>query len=91
MVIIDLPINLNKCFGCLKESFHRDGSFEYPQHMFWLRNKENSFQFWALSWRPSNKGCDGIRQYPDFYDLISPYKPVMYLLMSTIMKVFMKK
>ena len=21
----------------------RDGSFEYPQHMFWMRNKENSY------------------------------------------------
>ena len=23
---------------------HRDGSFEYPQHMFWLKNKNNNFQ-----------------------------------------------
>ena len=22
------------CFGCSKEPSHRDGSFEYPQHMF---------------------------------------------------------
>ena len=28
------------CFGCSKESFHRDGSFEYPQYMFWLRIKK---------------------------------------------------
>ena len=28
------------CFGCSKEPSHRDGSFEYPQHMFWLRNKK---------------------------------------------------
>ena len=27
------------CFGCSKEQSHPDGSFEYPQHMFWLRNK----------------------------------------------------
>ena len=26
-------------FGCSKEPSHCDGSFEYPQHMFWLRNK----------------------------------------------------
>ena len=32
------------CFGCSKEPSHRDGSFEYPQHMFWLRNKNNNFQ-----------------------------------------------
>ena len=31
------------CFGCSKEPFHRDSSFEYPQHMFWLRNKKNNF------------------------------------------------
>ena len=24
---------------CLKEPSHCGGSFEYPQHMFWLRNK----------------------------------------------------
>ena len=33
-------IDLNLCFGCSKESSHWDGSFEYPQHMFWMRNKE---------------------------------------------------
>ena len=32
------------CFGCSKEPSHRDGSFEYPQHMFWLGNKKNNFQ-----------------------------------------------
>ena len=31
------------CFGCSKEPSHRDSSFEYPQHMFWFRNKENNF------------------------------------------------
>ena len=31
------------CFGCSKEPSHRGGSFEYPQHMFWLRNKKNNF------------------------------------------------
>ena len=38
IVIIFLPINLNMCFGCSKELSH--GSFEYTQHMFWLRNKK---------------------------------------------------
>ena len=32
------------CFGCTKEPSHRDGSFEYPQHMFWFRNKKTGFQ-----------------------------------------------
>ena len=29
-----------------------DGSFEYPQQMFWLRNKNNNFQLPTLNWRP---------------------------------------
>ena len=40
------------CFGCSKEPSHRDGSFEYPQHMFWLRNKKINFQLRTLIWRP---------------------------------------
>ena len=34
---------LIETFGCSKEPSHRDGSFEYPQHMFWLRNKKIIF------------------------------------------------
>ena len=41
------------CLGCSKEPSHRDGSFEYPQHMFWLRNKKNNFQLRTLIWRPA--------------------------------------
>ena len=33
----------NICLGCSKEPSHRDGSFEYPQPMFWLRNKNFVF------------------------------------------------
>ena len=33
------------CFGCSKEPSHWDGSFEYLQHMFWLRNKKNIFSY----------------------------------------------
>ena len=40
-------------FWCSKEPSHRDGSFEYPQHMFWMRNKENKFPIRALIWRPA--------------------------------------
>ena len=35
-----------------KEPSHRDGSFEHPQHMFWLRNKKNNFLVGTLIWRP---------------------------------------
>ena len=37
------------CFGCSKEPSHGDSSFEYPQHMFWLRNKKNNFKYTLLS------------------------------------------
>ena len=37
------------CFGCSKDPSHRDGSFEYPQHMFWLRNKKIIFWYRLLS------------------------------------------
>ena len=43
------------CFGCSKEPSHSDGSFEYPQHMFWIRNKENNFPICTLIWRPGLK------------------------------------
>ena len=33
------------CFGCSKEP---SGSFEYPQHMFWMRSKDNNFLIHTL-------------------------------------------
>ena len=51
-MVIFLPISLNICFGCSKEPSHQDGSFEYPQHVLWLRNKKNNFQILSLIWRP---------------------------------------
>ena len=43
IVNIFLPIIISICFGCSKEPYHRDGSFEYPQHMFRFRNKKYFF------------------------------------------------
>ena len=37
------------CFGCSKEPSHGDGSFENPQHMFWVRNKEIILSYALLS------------------------------------------
>ena len=54
IAIIFLCISLNMCFGCSKEPSHRDGSFEYPQHMFWLRNKKNNFLLRTLIWGPES-------------------------------------
>ena len=50
-MIIFLSISLNICLGCSKELSHRDGSFEYPQHMFWLRNNRISLKVHTLIWR----------------------------------------
>ena len=38
------------CFGCSKEPSQRerDLSFEYPQYMFWLRNKKNNYLLHTL-------------------------------------------
>ena len=35
-------------FVCSKELSHGDGSFEYPKHMFWLRNKKINFSYALL-------------------------------------------
>ena len=48
-VNIFLSINCNIYFGCSKEPSHWDGSFEYPKHMSWLRNKKLIFNFALLS------------------------------------------
>ena len=45
---IFLPISFYICFGCSKEPSQRDGSFEYKQHMFRLRNKKINFWYGLL-------------------------------------------
>ena len=40
---IFLPISFIICFWCSKEPSQSDGSFEYPQHVFRLRNKKINF------------------------------------------------
>ena len=35
---------------------HQDGSFEYPQHMFWLKNKKFNFQLRPLIRGPAFSG-----------------------------------
>ena len=49
VVNIILPISFNICFGCSKEPSQWDGSFEYSQHMFWLRNKKIIFWYALLT------------------------------------------
>ena len=38
-------------FECSKEPSRRDGFFEYPQHVLWMKNKENNFPIRNLIWR----------------------------------------
>ena len=45
IVHIFLPISFNIRFWCSKEPSHRDCSFEYPQHMFWLGNRKLIFGY----------------------------------------------
>ena len=42
------------CFGCSKELSYSDSAFEYPQHMFWMRNKKKLVFQNTLIWRPDN-------------------------------------
>ena len=43
IVNIFLNINVNMCFGRSLALSQIDGSFEYPQHMFWLTDKKINF------------------------------------------------
>ena len=62
--IIFISISLNMCFGCSNEPSHRDSSFEYPQHMFWLRNKKDNFHLHTLIWGPeTGKQLDMTENY----------------------------
>ena len=59
------------CFGFSKEPSHWDGSFEYQQHMCWMRNKENNFPIRTLIWRP---GVMGYSLIPNKIALLSQEK-----------------
>ena len=70
IVNIFLPILFSICCGCSKEPSHLDGSFEYPQHMFWMRNKESYFPISTRIWRP------------DSYVFIIDFNPSMHFELS---------
>ena len=53
IVNIFLPIRLSIFFGCSKEPSHQNGSFEYQQHMFLLRNKKVNFLLSTLNLSPA--------------------------------------
>ena len=58
IAIIFLSIYLNMGFECSKEPSHRDDSFEYPQHMFWLRNKKKKFSYALLIWGAETENAE---------------------------------
>ena len=54
---------------CSKEPSHYDGSFEYPQHMFGLRNKKNNCQLHARIFGPAfgNIYCIGETEFSNLH------------------------
>ena len=62
IVNIFLPIICNISFGCSKEPSHWDGSFEYPQHMFLLRNRNIIFGVFMLNLSPGSS-TSGVCEY----------------------------
>ena len=46
--LLEISCTGSYVLGCSKEPSHWDGSFEYPQHMFWLRNKTIKFSLYTL-------------------------------------------
>ena len=61
-----LSTNFNMCFGCSKERSHWDGSFEYPQHMFCLRNEKIFFNYAVLSGRLyTSKNINLVNKYTE--------------------------
>ena len=68
IVIISLPFSKSIYCGCSKEPSQRDGSFEYPQHKYWMRNKEINIPSWGLSGRvldsrPRGRGFEPHRRH----------------------------
>ena len=84
-MIIFLSIILNMCFGCSKERSKLDGSFEYPQHMFWLRNKKYNFQLCTLILGPVSLSLS-YKNMKSFSPCITPcfWKTPKRLLLQTV-------
>ena len=70
IVNIFISISFNICFGCSKEPSHREGSFEYPQHMFWLK-----FSFMHFYMEDKSRHCKpSNRMQPSFIAIFYVYK-----------------
>ena len=66
---IFLSISFNISFGCSKEPSHRDGSYEYPQHMFWLRSKKLEIYSFEKKITVSGKFYIKLRAYKKLFKL----------------------
>ena len=75
-MIIFLPISLNICFGLSKEPSYRDGSFEHPQDVFWLRNKKNNFLVHTLIW-PALRALSGIYSITNWLSMRSVFGDIL--------------
>ena len=42
IITIRVAVPFKHVFWCSKEPSHQEGSFEYPQHMFWFRNTHSN-------------------------------------------------
>ena len=67
---IFLSISFNRTFGCSKEPSHRDDSFEFSQHMFWLKNNENDFKYTLWSWH--GFATSDLFLYTKYYCTVNP-------------------
>ena len=83
IAIIFSSFSLNMCFGCSKEPSNRDGSFEYPQHIFWLRNKKNNVQLRTLIWRP-----DTAKYMYRVYKAYTCFVLIMFIRLPNAQKVY---
>ena len=54
--------------------------FEYPQHMFWMRNKENSFPICTLIWSPGMLWWSILQYFPPSLSYHLSSKPMFCLL-----------
>ena len=59
LLSINLPIIFKICFGYSKELSHCNGSFENPQHMFWLKIRKTFFNYVLLT-EDLDGGCGGV-------------------------------
>ena len=103
---IFLSISLNIRCGYSKEWSHKDGSFEYPQHMFWFRNKKttpnpslnvlnaecpSTTQSVFWSWIIINANlCDPLKKFLALQYLFLPWKCCLFIMSAACIQVHVR-